>query len=64
MYAESVLDRTVANGDAECPTGAAVVVIDRPVSYDIYRNVKHVHVNPETSGRDNHLQYSALSSNI
>jgi hypothetical protein len=39
MYAESVLDRTVANGDAECPTGAAGVVIDRPVSYDIYRNV-------------------------
>ena len=27
-------------------------------------NVKHVHVNPETSGRDNHLQYAALSSNI
>jgi len=32
--------------------------------YDIYRQVKHVHVNPETSGRDNHLQYTALSSNI
>jgi acyl-CoA reductase-like NAD-dependent aldehyde dehydrogenase len=32
--------------------------------YNIYRNVKHVHVNAETSGRDNHLQYAALSSNI
>ncbi len=32
--------------------------------YDVYRQVKHVHVNPETSGRDNHIQYSALSSNI
>ncbi|MBI2706549.1 MAG: aldehyde dehydrogenase [Actinobacteria bacterium] len=32
--------------------------------YDIYRQVKHVHVNAESSGRDNHLQYTALSSNI
>lgn len=32
--------------------------------FDIYRQVKHVHVNPETSGRNNHIQYSALSANI
>lgn len=32
--------------------------------FNIYRQVKHVHVNPETSGRDNHIQYSVLSGNI
>ena len=32
--------------------------------YDIYRQAKHVHVNPETSGRDNHFHYSLLSGNI
>jgi len=29
-----------------------------------YQQVKHVHVNEETSGRDNHLQYSVLSGSI
>lgn len=28
--------------------------------YDVYRQAKHVHVNTETAGRDNHLQYSLL----
>lgn len=32
--------------------------------YEIYRQVKHVHVNPETAGRDNHFHYSVLSPNI
>ncbi len=32
--------------------------------YDAYRQVKHVHVNPETSGRDNHFHYALLSGNI
>jgi acyl-CoA reductase-like NAD-dependent aldehyde dehydrogenase len=32
--------------------------------FDAYRQVKHVHVNPETKGRDNHFQYSVLSSKI
>lgn len=32
--------------------------------YEIYRQVKHIHVNPETSGRDNHFHYSVLSPNI
>jgi acyl-CoA reductase-like NAD-dependent aldehyde dehydrogenase len=32
--------------------------------FDVYRQAKHVHVNPETSGRDNHFQYSVLSGNI
>ena len=32
--------------------------------YEIYRQVKHVHVNPETSGRDNHFHYALLSGNI
>ena len=32
--------------------------------FDIYRQVKHVHVNPETSGRDNHFHYAVLSPNI
>jgi aldehyde dehydrogenase (NAD+) len=32
--------------------------------YDIYRQVKHVHMNPETSGRDNHFHYAVLSANI
>jgi acyl-CoA reductase-like NAD-dependent aldehyde dehydrogenase len=32
--------------------------------YDVYRQVKHVHINPETSGRDNHFHYALLSGNI
>jgi acyl-CoA reductase-like NAD-dependent aldehyde dehydrogenase len=32
--------------------------------YETYRQVKHVHVNPETSGRDNHFHYPLLSANI
>jgi len=32
--------------------------------YDIYRQVKHVHINPESSGRDNHFHYALLSGNI
>ncbi len=32
--------------------------------YNIYRQVKHVHVNPETSGFANHLQYSALNGDL
>ena len=32
--------------------------------YDAFRQVKHVHVNPETAGRDNHFQYGILSPNI
>lgn len=32
--------------------------------YDVYRQVKHVHVNPEGSGRDNHFHYPTLSANI
>ncbi len=32
--------------------------------YDVYRQVKHVHVNPSTSGRDNHIHFTALSANI
>ena len=32
--------------------------------YEIYRQTKHVHVNPETSGRDNHFHYAVLSGNI
>ena len=32
--------------------------------YDVYREKKHVHINPETSGRDNHFHYAMLSGNI
>jgi len=32
--------------------------------YDIYRQAKHIHVNPEVAGRDNHFHYAVLSSNI
>lgn len=32
--------------------------------FDVYRQAKHVHVNPETAGRDNHIQYSVLSGSI
>jgi aldehyde dehydrogenase (NAD+) len=32
--------------------------------FDAYRQVKHVHVNPETKGRDNHFQYTILSPHI
>lgn len=32
--------------------------------YDVYRQVKHVHVNPESKGRDNHFHYALLSGNI
>ncbi|MCC5953473.1 MAG: aldehyde dehydrogenase family protein [Acidimicrobiia bacterium] len=32
--------------------------------FDAYRQVKHIHVNPETSGRDNHFHYAMLSGNI
>jgi acyl-CoA reductase-like NAD-dependent aldehyde dehydrogenase len=32
--------------------------------YDVYREKKHVHINPETAGRDNHFHYAVLSSNI
>jgi len=32
--------------------------------YEAYRQVKHVHVNPETTGRDNHFHYALLSPNI
>lgn len=32
--------------------------------YDIYRQVKHIYVNPETTGRDNHFHYAVLSGNI
>ena len=32
--------------------------------FEVYRQAKHVHVNPETSGRDNHIQYSVLSGSI
>jgi acyl-CoA reductase-like NAD-dependent aldehyde dehydrogenase len=32
--------------------------------YEAYRQVKHVHLNPESSGRDNHFHYAVLSSNI
>jgi aldehyde dehydrogenase (NAD+) len=32
--------------------------------FETYRQVKHVHVNPETSGRDNHFHYGLLSGNI
>jgi aldehyde dehydrogenase (NAD+) len=32
--------------------------------YDVYRQVKHIHINPTTQGRDNHIHFSALSSNI
>jgi aldehyde dehydrogenase (NAD+) len=28
--------------------------------YDIYRQVKHVHINPESSGRDNHIHYAIV----
>jgi aldehyde dehydrogenase (NAD+) len=28
--------------------------------YDVYRQVKHVHINPESSGRDNHFHYAML----
>ncbi len=28
--------------------------------YETYRQVKHVHINPEGSGRDNHFHYAAL----
>ncbi|MEJ5255328.1 MAG: aldehyde dehydrogenase family protein [Acidimicrobiales bacterium] len=28
--------------------------------YEIYRQVKHIHINPETSGRDNHFHYGVL----
>ena len=32
--------------------------------YEIYRQAKHVHINPETSGKDNHFHYALLSGNI
>ena len=32
--------------------------------FEAYRQVKHVHVNPETSGRDNHFHYPLLSPQI
>ena len=32
--------------------------------FEVYRQAKHVHVNPETSGHDNHIQYSVLSGSI
>jgi aldehyde dehydrogenase (NAD+) len=32
--------------------------------FETYRQVKHVHVNPETSGRDNHFHYALLSGSI
>jgi acyl-CoA reductase-like NAD-dependent aldehyde dehydrogenase len=32
--------------------------------YDIYRQAKHIHVNPEASGRDNHFHYALLSAEI
>jgi acyl-CoA reductase-like NAD-dependent aldehyde dehydrogenase len=32
--------------------------------YEAYRHVKHVHVNPETAGRDNHFHYALLSGEI
>jgi acyl-CoA reductase-like NAD-dependent aldehyde dehydrogenase len=32
--------------------------------FDIYRQAKHVHINPETAGRDNHFHYALLSPNI
>ena len=32
--------------------------------FDVYRQAKHIHVNPETAGRDNHIQYSVLSGSI
>jgi acyl-CoA reductase-like NAD-dependent aldehyde dehydrogenase len=32
--------------------------------FDAYRQVKHVHVNPEAKGRDNHFHYAILSGNI
>jgi len=32
--------------------------------YDVYREKKHIHINPETSGRDNHFHYAVLSGNI
>lgn len=32
--------------------------------YDIYRQAKHIHVNPETAGRDNHFHYALLSAEI
>jgi aldehyde dehydrogenase (NAD+) len=32
--------------------------------FEAYRQAKHVHINPETTGRDNHFQYSVLSGNI
>lgn len=32
--------------------------------YDVYREKKHVHINPETAGRDNHFHYAMLSGNI
>ena len=31
--------------------------------YDAYRQVKHVHVNPQ-AGRDGHVHYQMLSANI
>jgi aldehyde dehydrogenase (NAD+) len=32
--------------------------------FDAYRQVKHVHVNPESAGRDNHFHYGILSGSI
>ncbi len=32
--------------------------------YNAYRETKHIHINPETSGRDNHFHYAMLSGNI
>ena len=32
--------------------------------YDIYRQAKHIHVTPETAGRDNHFHYALLSGEI
>ena len=32
--------------------------------FEAYRQAKHIHINPETAGRDNHFQYSLLSGNI
>jgi aldehyde dehydrogenase (NAD+) len=32
--------------------------------FDAYRQVKHIHINPETAGRDNHFHYPTLSAEI
>lgn len=30
------------------------------LGYEVYRQVKHIHINPEASGKDNHIHYSML----